>query len=298
MHVSTRVKPAFIHPRFRPGRGALVKFYLIVANGKKRGMPIPIEIDLFLIGSAPECQLRAQYPDIGEQHCAFAVRGDKVFIRDLGSGQATIVNGEVLGGSEEWPLHKGDRVAVGPLEFMINFREKQLNQRDLEEWALKQLDDDTGPKRSAVDELEAASTAQAAPDDASSVANAIITRLSAMKGVVRGRLRISRDGSVTVVRINDVYLVDDAELVLLKKELYDNLNLPNLRVLLDFKNVRRMSAAAAELFTDFVKRLRHQGSSLAMCRLRPELAKMMRGMETQGGFHLFDDKDKALAEWW
>ena len=28
-----------------------MKFYLIVAKGKKQGMPIPVEIDLFLIGS-------------------------------------------------------------------------------------------------------------------------------------------------------------------------------------------------------------------------------------------------------
>src|SRR4051812_22722492 len=112
-----------------------MKFFLIVTKGKKRGLPIPIEIDLFLIGTTAMCQLRANHGDIGEQHCAFSIRGEKVFIRDMGSGKATMVNGEVMPGSEEWPLHKGDKVAVGPLEFMINFREKQLNQRDLEEWA-------------------------------------------------------------------------------------------------------------------------------------------------------------------
>ena len=34
-----------------------MKFFLIVAKGKKQGMPIPVEIDLFLIGSGPVCQL-------------------------------------------------------------------------------------------------------------------------------------------------------------------------------------------------------------------------------------------------
>jgi anti-anti-sigma regulatory factor len=275
-----------------------VKFYLIVARGKRRGMPIPIEIDLFLIGSAAMCQLRAEHDDIGDQHCAFAVRGKKVFLRDLGSGKATMVNGEVMPGSEEWPLHKGDRIAVGPLEFRINFHEKQLSQRDLEEWALKQLDEDSGPKVSALEELEAVNKADVDREDPAAVAGAIISRLNAQKGVLRGRLRISQDGTVTLVRIQDVYLVDDAELVHLRKELHDNLGHPNLRVLLDFKNVRRMSTAAAELFAETVDWLRRFGSSLAMCRLRPELSSMMQGMQSIYNFRIFTDKDTALKQRW
>jgi anti-anti-sigma regulatory factor/pSer/pThr/pTyr-binding forkhead associated (FHA) protein len=275
-----------------------VKFYLIVAKGKRRGLPIPIEIDLFLIGSAPMCQLRADHDDIGGQHCAFAVRGKKVVLRDLGSGKATVVNGEVMPGSEEWPLHKGDHIAVGPLEFRINFHEKQLSQRDLEEWALKQLDEDSGPKVSALEEIDAVNRAEVDHDDASSVASAIISRLNAQKGVLRGRLRISQEGTVTLVRIQDVYLVDDAELVHLRKELHDNLSHPNLRVLLDFKNVRRMSTAAAELFGETVDWLRRFGSSLAMCRLRPELASMMKGMQSIYSFRLFPDKETALKQRW
>jgi len=275
-----------------------MKFFLIVTKGKKRGLPIPIEIDLFLIGTTSMCQLRANHDEIGEQHCAFAIRGEKVFIRDMGSGKATMVNGEVMPGSEEWPLHKGDKVAVGPLEFMINFREKQLNQRDLEEWALKQLDEDTGPKASALEELAKAANVVVDHDNASSIANAIIGKMNAAKGVVRGRLRISQEATITIVRINDVYLVDDAELIHLKKELHDNLTHPNLRVLLDFKNVRRMSTSAADMFGDLIQWLRRQGSTLAMARLRPDLAKMLEGMQTMYAFRLFPDKEAALQQRW
>jgi anti-anti-sigma regulatory factor len=275
-----------------------MKFFLIVTKGKKRGLPIPIEVDLFMIGRTGMCQLRAGHDDIGEQHCAFAVRGEKVFLRDMGSGKATMVNGEVMPPSEEWPLHKGDRVAVGPLEFMINFREKQLNQRDLEEWALKQLDEDSGPKASALEVLAREANMVVEEDNASSVANAIIGKLNAAKGVVRGRLRISQEGPITIVRIQDVYLVDDAELVHLKKELHDNLKSPNLRVLLDFKNVRRMSTAAAEMFGEFTQWLRRQGSTLAMCRLRPDLKSMLEGLQSMYTFRMYADKDAAIAERW
>lgn len=276
-----------------------MKFYLIVAKGKHRGLPIPINVDLFVIGTAKQCQLRAQHPDMGEQQCALVSRERKVFIRDLGSGKRTAVNGQEVPVSEEWPLHKGDTVAAGPLEFRVSFHEKQLSQRDLEEWALKTLDEDQGPRKSAFDEIdEAISAAGREFHDAAEAAAAILGKASAMKGVVRGRLRISRDGPVTVVRINDVYLVEEAELAHLKRELQDNLNQNNLRVLLDLKNVRRMSAAAVSLFADMSHWLKTKSSTMALCRMRPELAGVVGDLRNLFNIRVFDDKDKAVAAKW
>ena len=60
-----------------------MKFYIIVANGKKQGMPIPITVDLFLFGTAKSCQLRSKVPGVAAQHCALITKGGKVFLRDL-----------------------------------------------------------------------------------------------------------------------------------------------------------------------------------------------------------------------
>lgn len=276
-----------------------MRFYLIVAKGKHRGLPIPISVDLFVIGSAKTCQLRAQHPQMGEQHCALVSRGRKVFVRDLGTGMPTLVNGSELPGSEEWPLHKGDTVAAGPLEFRISFSEKQLSQRDLEEWALKTLDEDHGPRQSAFDEIDQAMSAAGREyNQAADAAAAMLNKASAMRGVVRGRLRIARDGTVTVVRINDVYLVEAAELAHLKKEFQENLNGRNLRVLLDLKNVRRMSAAAVTLFADLSHWLRQQGGTLALCRARPELASLMGDLQKLFNLRVYPDKERAVAAKW
>src|SRR5262245_16379743 len=160
-----------------------MKFYLIVASGKHQGLPIPIEIDLFLIGSDKLCQLRSQLPGIGTQHCALVTRERKVFIRDMGSTEPTMVNDETVPEHSEWPLHAGDKIKVGPLEFMIQFREKPLSQRDLEEWALRCLDEGTkGQRRHVVDELELAANAKSHSLDASSAAAAILDRLNAQRG--------------------------------------------------------------------------------------------------------------------
>jgi len=276
-----------------------MKFYLIVSKGKKRGLPIPIEVDLFVIGSDPACQLRAQHELLGEQHCALVNRGRKVFIRDLASGKRTTVNDSELPASEEWPLHKGDTISVGPLEFRINFSEQQLSQRDLEEWALKTLDEDKGPRLTALEEFDQAMKAGSSEfDDAAAAAGAILNQAGAMKGVVRGRLRISRDGPITIVRINDVHLVEEAELAHLKKELHENLPQDHMKVLLDLKNVRRMSSAAVSLFADLAVWLKGKASTMAMCRLRPELSNVVSDLRNLFNLRIFEDKDKAIAAKW
>jgi predicted component of type VI protein secretion system len=275
-----------------------MKFFLIVAKGKKQGQPIPIEIDLFLIGSGKECQLRAIHPDIGEQHCALVIRERKVFIRDLNSGKSTLVNGEAMDPSIEWPVHSGDLLDIGPLKFMIQYREKALSQRDLEEWAHSCLDQAQTRKVTAMDQLERSETHSEEFNNASTAASAILEALNAQKGVVKGRLRISREEGLTIVRINDIYLVEDAELALIRKEMHDNLNRPNLKVLVDLKNVKRMSSPAAEMFAELRNWLRPFGSKMAFCRVRSELNGMLHIYPATKDLPVYDDKKKAFAGKW
>jgi anti-anti-sigma regulatory factor len=274
-----------------------MKFYLIVAKGKKQGMPIPIEIDLFLIGSGPMCQLRAVHDDIGEQHCAIVTRGRKVFVSDLDSGRPTFVNGEVLAPGVEWPLHSGDLLEAGPLKFMIQYREKGLAQRDLEEWAVSCLDQNSERKKE-FDRSDSEEFHSEQFEKAASAAAAILDGLNAQRGVVKGRLRISREGGVMVVRVNDVYLVEDAELAQIKHELHEQLDQPNLRVLIDMKNVKRMSSQAAEMFAHLRGWLRPKGSRMAVCRLRPEFEQMLRAYPVTNDLQMFPEKPKALSAKW
>lgn len=275
--------------------GTLKKLFLIVASGKHQGMPIPIKIDLFLIGSEPMCQLRSRLAGIGGQHCAVVARDRKVFVRDLDSGQPTLVNGELVPPGDEWPLHAKDRLVIGPLEFLIQFREKALSQRDLEEWALNCLDsaDSNKPLETLNEEIEQRSLKAV---NAAEAAEAILDRLMVKRGVVKGRLRIALDSGVTVCRFNDVYLVDESEIALVKKELTDNLGRPNLRVLLDFKNVRRMSSAGVDMIRELFGWLRPWGSTLALCRMRADIQRVLHTL----GIPIphFGDKKVALLERW
>lgn len=271
-----------------------MKFYLIVAKGSKKGMPVPITVDLFFIGSERMCQLRAK--KLGSKHCALVTRregkGFKIFIRDLNSGEPTLVNDSLLPPGEEWPLHAGDRIAFGKLEFMVQCREKALSQKDLEEWAAKCLD-----VTNAMDLFDEGADEFHRRDSAIQAAQDIIDRLTAQRGLVMGRLRIGKESGVTTVRFNDAILVEEAEINLIKKELCDHLNKPNLRVLLDCKNVRKMSTWAVTMIRDFARWLRTFGSTMALCRVRSEIRPGLAWMDAEN-IPLFPDKRSALLASW
>ncbi len=269
-----------------------MKFYLLVAKGKQKGLPIPITIDLFMIGSADMCQLRSQLPGIRPEHCALVTRERKVFIRDLDSGEPTMLNGNLVAPGEECPLHAGDRIEVGPLEFMIQFREKPLSGRDLEEWAAKCLDVTVEHELfdEEADEFHKSTTASAA-------AASIIDKLQAQRGLVMGRLRIGRESGVTTVRFNDTQLVDESEVALVKMELCQYLGKANLRVLLDFKNVRRLSSVGVQMIGDFYTWLKPWGSTMALCRVHSDLQPILATMDL-AKIPLYKDKHEAIARRW
>jgi anti-anti-sigma regulatory factor/pSer/pThr/pTyr-binding forkhead associated (FHA) protein len=273
------------------------RFFLIVASGSKRGLPIRVDDDLFLIGSEKECQLRSNQPGIGPRHCSLVMRLNKVFVRDWDSGQPTLVNGELLPPDKEWPVHAGDRIRVGPIELLVQFREPNLAQQDLEEWALQCLDED----QERDEQLEYQADLGFSPDrlaGASDVAAQVIAKMMDNKGVEEGRLRIFEQADIVIIRFNDARLVDESEIALVRKEIQDHVYRPGMRILLDFKNVRRLSAAAVEMLVDLYRWLRGQQSQLALCRLAPELQWILQTLNAIQPVEHFPDKVSAMKSSW
>src|SRR5262245_34282485 len=94
-----------------------MKVSLVVTQGKPEGKEIPIRLSQFLIGRDPECHLRPANPMISKRHCALLLREGKVFLRDFGSTNGTVLNQEMLRGEQE--LKNGDEFKVGPLGFKV-----------------------------------------------------------------------------------------------------------------------------------------------------------------------------------
>lgn len=90
---------------------------LVVVGGKSAGREIPVAVPKFFIGRAPECQLRPGSNMVSRHHCVL-VSGDAVLaVRDFGSTNGTLVNGQRVEGGAQ--LNDGDRLKVGPLELEV-----------------------------------------------------------------------------------------------------------------------------------------------------------------------------------
>lgn len=90
---------------------------LKVLVGKNAGQELPVPGPKFFIGRAEDCQLRPRSDLISRHHCVLLIEENFVAIRDFGSKNGTVVNGERIVGEHE--LKQGDRLTIGPLEFEL-----------------------------------------------------------------------------------------------------------------------------------------------------------------------------------
>ncbi|MER3416330.1 MAG: hypothetical protein C4297_08995 [Gemmataceae bacterium] len=95
-----------------------VKVALTVLGGVHDGRCIPLHSTEFVIGREEGCHLRPVSMEVSRRHCAIIQRAGKVYLRDFGSRNGTILNGRVpVRGEVE--LVDGDCLQVGPLAFRV-----------------------------------------------------------------------------------------------------------------------------------------------------------------------------------
>ncbi len=98
----------------------MVSAELKVVGGKHVGQVIPLNRRKFLIGREQDCQLRPNSEMVSRHHCVFSVDDYSVRLRDLGSTNGTLVNGERI--RKDVVLVAGDIIVIGNLEFELVIR--------------------------------------------------------------------------------------------------------------------------------------------------------------------------------
>jgi pSer/pThr/pTyr-binding forkhead associated (FHA) protein len=86
---------------------------LKVIKGKQLGQFIQFPKGEFMFGRGPECEIRPNSDLISRQHCLLHVSDTSAIIRDLGSRNGTLVNGQIV--HRERILEDGDTLQLGPL---------------------------------------------------------------------------------------------------------------------------------------------------------------------------------------
>ncbi|MBY0456258.1 MAG: FHA domain-containing protein, partial [Gemmataceae bacterium] len=95
-----------------------MKVSLVVATGAHEGRVIPLTGAQFLIGRDPQCNLRPASPAISKVHCAVVIRDGRVYVKDHGSTNGTLVNDQLVQGAEV-VIQDGATLRVGPLDFRV-----------------------------------------------------------------------------------------------------------------------------------------------------------------------------------
>ena len=94
--------------------------YLTVNTGDQRGASWLIKETAVTVGRSSECEIRVIDPVISRRHCEVWLAEGRVHVRDLGSSNATLVNGRPI---REAVLQPGDELAVGSTTFVVTARE-------------------------------------------------------------------------------------------------------------------------------------------------------------------------------
>jgi pSer/pThr/pTyr-binding forkhead associated (FHA) protein len=97
------------------------EFGLRVDSGHRVGAMIRVSGPSFVIGRAEGCQLRPASQHVSRRHAEIVVKDEAMILRDLGSRNGTLLNGEKITGAV--PLDDGDRIEIGPLAFVATISE-------------------------------------------------------------------------------------------------------------------------------------------------------------------------------
>lgn len=87
---------------------------LLLTKGPEPGTEFVIDAVPLVIGSDPTVAIALKVPRLAPKHAEVALRGEHVYVRDLGSNSGTWINGEKAGAE---PLRNGDALVVQEMEF-------------------------------------------------------------------------------------------------------------------------------------------------------------------------------------
>ncbi len=123
---------------------------LIVASGRACGRIVIVPATGLLIGRAPTCKLRARSETVSREHARIEFRDDRVIVRDLGSTNGTLLDGQTLR-AQEAELTDGAQLQVGPMIFHVEIGKRSAAPIDqiIADWC---LDDEPEPFAPSIDD--------------------------------------------------------------------------------------------------------------------------------------------------
>lgn len=113
-----------------------------VVRGKPKGHCLMFPQGEYMIGRGPECDIRPNSDLVSRQHCMLQITENGARIRDLGSVNGTLVNGQLVVGERN--LDDGDTLQLGPLVLQVVLEtEPEIGNTSICDTALQATDETT-----------------------------------------------------------------------------------------------------------------------------------------------------------
>jgi len=89
---------------------------LRLVKGKPQDKTVDIPLGTLKVGRDPESDLIIAVASVSRHHCEIVNEESRLVLRDKGSGNGTLVNGQKV---QEQVLNAGDEIQIGPLAFAV-----------------------------------------------------------------------------------------------------------------------------------------------------------------------------------
>lgn len=97
-----------------------MQIYLVVRAPKKPEKRVQVHHDV-IIGRSKECNFQVLSSEVSRRHCRLIVKEDGLSVRDLGSGNGTLINGEPIEANTDVDLLSGAKLKIGPVRITVEY---------------------------------------------------------------------------------------------------------------------------------------------------------------------------------
>lgn len=109
------------------------------------------------------------------------------------------------------------------------------------------------------------------------------------------RLRVRREGEVTVVEFIDRNILDEANIQMIGEEISRLIDAePNPRLLISFANVDHLSSAALGTLITINNKIRNRSGQLRLAQIDPQIYEVFVITKLHNLFQIHDSTDEAL----
>jgi pSer/pThr/pTyr-binding forkhead associated (FHA) protein len=115
------------HGAFEPHLNQPMGFAPLKLSVEAEGSRYEVACASAVLGRHSDCELRVTHPEISRRHCRFAFEHGEWHVRDLGSLNGIVLNGDRV---SEATLHSGDRLSLGCVNIYIEAATTFLQEQD------------------------------------------------------------------------------------------------------------------------------------------------------------------------